>query len=121
MPTPSACTHPVVLRAGLGVRQNCYVSIDGQSFTAINAAVLRLLTDFDPYGLEPGADDGAPADEYSLEAAPMASHLSNHGRIGEADVDLIWVRWFGEPLSTIDGNDFARFVADLNALVGAAA
>ncbi|MCR2762055.1 hypothetical protein NQ152_00885 [Microbacterium sp. zg.B48] len=96
-------------------------SSDGQSWTAINAAVLALLTDLDPYGLEPGANDGAPADEYNPEAAPMARHLIDHGRISDADVDVIWVRWFGEPLSTIDGNGFARFVADLNALVGSAA
>ncbi|QEW03873.1 hypothetical protein [Microbacterium lushaniae] len=88
-----------------------------RTWKSIYAAVLELLNDLDPYGLEPGRADGAPADEYSSEAGPLASHLINDGRIEAADVDAIWTRWFGEPLSIIDSARFAAFVVDLNALL----
>ncbi|MDN3495740.1 hypothetical protein QL996_07365 [Planococcus sp. APC 4015] len=88
-----------------------------ETWKPISAAVLALLTDLDPYGLEPGTEDGAPADEYSPEAVSIASHLINRGGISAADVDDIWRQWFGEPLSTIDSKLFSTFVAELNALV----
>lgn len=101
------------------MRENDGVSVPGQSRTVLVAAVLRLLSELDPYGLEPGADDGAPVDEYSFEASPMARLLINHGMISGAQIDEIWVSWFSEPLSTIDADRFAGFVADLNGLVDA--
>jgi hypothetical protein len=99
------------------MRQDGRVSTDSESWKYIQTAVLRLLNGLDPYGLEPGADGGAPVGEYSSEAVPMASHLINRLEISAADSDAIWEAWFGEPLSTIDSDRFSRFVADLNALV----
>lgn len=32
------------------------------------AGVLAVLSDVDPYGLEPGSPEGAPSDEYEPEA-----------------------------------------------------
>lgn len=101
----------------MNVRKNDQVSAPGQSYVTVVAAVLQLLSELDPYGLEPGADDGAPADEYSFEASPMARLLVEHGKISDAQIDAIWMWWFNEPLSTIDANRFADFVTDVNALV----
>jgi hypothetical protein len=99
------------------LRQDIQVSSSEETWEPISAAVLALLTDLDPYGLEPGAEGGAPADEYSPEAVSIASHLTNRGRISAADVDDIWRQWFDEPLSTIDDKLVSTFVAELNALV----
>jgi hypothetical protein len=101
---------------GFVLGHDCQMSVDGQTSESVNSAVLRLLSDLDPYGLEPGTGEGAPADEYSPEASAMAAHLIGHGQISGVDIDVIWVRWFGERLSTSNKNRFDRFVADLNAL-----
>jgi hypothetical protein len=82
------------------------------------AEVLALVNDLDPYGMRPGRPDGAPADEYAPEATPMASLLLNRGAIDAAQVDAIWHRWFGDPLSTVVGAQrLARFVEGLNGVV----
>lgn len=93
------------------------MSAHERAWKPIIGAVLTLLTDLDPYGLEPGAEHGAPADEYSPEAVSIAGHLISRGRIGAADIDDIWKRWFDEPLSTIDDQLFSKFVAQLNDLI----
>jgi hypothetical protein len=77
--------------------------------------VLAVLSDLDPYGLEPGSM--APADEYAPEAAPLAYALRKRGVITAAEVDAIWVRWFGEPLSEVlTPKDFDRFLDEVVAL-----
>jgi hypothetical protein len=82
------------------------------------AAVLALLTDLDPYGLEPGQPDGAPADEYDLEAPAIARQLLGAGSIGVAEVDEIWLYWFSERLSDrLRAERMEDFVASLNRLV----
>jgi hypothetical protein len=79
--------------------------------------VLVELNDLDPYGLEPGAEDGAPWDEHELEAVPMARELVSAGRITGAQVDAIWTAWFGETLSgRTDPARFERFLTRLNAV-----
>lgn len=53
------------------------------------AQVLAVLTDVDPYGLEPGTPEeatadgfeGAPADEYELEAVDIARILLREGAV----------------------------------------
>ncbi len=80
--------------------------------------VLALLSDLDPYGLEPGLPDGAPADEYDLEAAPIAQILTTYGAITVEQVDTIWLKWFGEPLAAVvSPGEITRFVTSLNRLV----
>jgi hypothetical protein len=79
--------------------------------------VLALLNKLDPYGLEPGLPDGAPEDEYDLEAAPIAQILINDGPITVEQVDAIWLKWFGEPLAAAVGpGETKQFVASLNRL-----
>lgn len=79
--------------------------------------VLAELNDLDPYGLEPGTEDGAPWDEYELEAVPMVSRLVSSGTVTAAEVDAIWTTWFGESLSgRTDPARFEAFVARLNDL-----
>ena len=87
----------------MNLRQNCCMSVEEQTWEALNSAVLELLNHIDPYGLEPRSPDGAPTDEYSPEAGPMATHLLERGRVSGAEIDAIWVHWFDETLSrTID-------------------
>ncbi|MFI8526407.1 hypothetical protein ACIGB8_18255 [Promicromonospora sukumoe] len=80
--------------------------------------VLALLNDLDPYGLEPGLPDGAPADEYDLEAAPIAQILTTYGAVTVEQVDTVWLKWFGQPLTAVVGpGEITPFVANLNRLV----
>ena len=84
----------------------------------ITAAVLAVLTEVDPYGLEPGTSDGAPADEYEPEAVDLARLLLRDGVVTVYDVEDVWVRWFSESLVLRLGVDrTARLVDRLNALV----
>lgn len=79
------------------------------------ADVLRLLTELDPYGLEPGQAGGAPADEYALEADPMASLLLHHNAITATQVDAVWQEWFDETMTEIVGaSTVDRLVTQLN-------
>ncbi len=83
------------------------------------AGVIALLNELDPYGLEPGSPDGAPYNEYELEAHPMAGLLLRNGSISENQIDAIWQDMFDEPLSAILGAAEAeRFTAGLNTLAG---
>lgn len=83
---------------------------------AMLAAVLRELDAVDPYGLEPGREDGAPREEYASEAAPIASILLRRGRITGEELDAVWRFWFGEPLSALLGDGFAPLLARLDRL-----
>ncbi|MGC5165839.1 hypothetical protein [Luteimicrobium sp. DT211] len=79
--------------------------------------VLALLNQLDPYGLEPGLPDGAPEDEYEIEAAPIAQRLIKDGAITVERVDAIWLEWFDEPLHQAVGLEAGQqFVASLNGL-----
>ena len=81
------------------------------------AEVIGILNDLDPYGLEPGAADGAPKDEYKAEASPIASLLLNRESASRSQVDAIWQKGFQEPLSDVVGAAEAeRFCIGLNSL-----
>jgi hypothetical protein len=81
------------------------------------AAVIALLNNLDPYGLEPGTAEGSPHDEYEAEAHSIASLLLNTGSISTNQVDAIWQKWFQEPLSaTVGAMKAERFCAGLNSL-----
>lgn len=83
----------------------------------LHERVLALLTQLDPYGLEPGTPGGPPQDEYGVEARTMADHLLDKGSIGIADVDAIWSHWFSQTLTDAAGPDAAhRLVEELNTL-----
>jgi hypothetical protein len=70
------------------------------------AQVLAVLTDVDPYGLEPGTPEGAtadgfegaPADEYELEAVDIARILLREGAVTVYDVEGVWMHWFSDSL-----------------------
>lgn len=80
-------------------------------------SVLALLNEVDPYGLQPGTAEGAPRDEYELEAAPIVSLLLKNGSVTSNEVDAIWVTWFQEPLSEVIGSqEMSRFCASVNFL-----
>lgn len=79
--------------------------------------VLAELNALDPYGLEPGTEDGAPWDEYELEAVPMVRELILARGITGHRVDAVWTTWFGESLSSRTAPArFEAFVARLNDL-----
>lgn len=81
------------------------------------AAVIALLNDLDPYGLEPGTPAGAPNDEYEPEAHRIASLLFKSGSVSSTQVDAIWQEWFQEPLSEVVGAATAeRFCVSINSL-----
>ncbi|TQK17942.1 hypothetical protein FBY40_0425 [Microbacterium sp. SLBN-154] len=84
--------------------------------TQLITDVLHLLNALDPSGLDPGDEDGAPADEYSPEATAIASKLRASGLITTEDINMIWADWFGESLAA-DTDGLADFVRDLNALM----
>lgn len=85
--------------------------------TPLEDRVLRLVSELDPYSLEPGGPDGVPADEYVVEAVPIADLLS-HGHITAVQIDAVWLEWFSEPLTDVVGEDRAReLVTALNGLV----
>jgi hypothetical protein len=70
------------------------------------AQVLAVLTDVDPYGLEPGIPEGATADEfegastgeYELEAVDIARILLREGAVTVYDVAGVWMHWFSDSL-----------------------
>lgn len=81
------------------------------------AAVIALLNNLDPYGLEPGVEGGAPEDEYETEAHSIATLLLNSGSVSRSQVDGIWREWFQEPLSEVIGvTKVERFCISLNSL-----
>jgi hypothetical protein len=85
------------------------------------AGVLAVLSDVDPYGLEPGSPDGAPSDEYEMEAVDLVRVLLKAGAVTTHDVEGVWMRWFSESLVLRIGPPrMAQLIDRLNALVDAA-
>lgn len=62
------------------------------------AQVRAVLTEADPYGLEPGAPEGAPADEYDIEADDIARILLREGAVTVRDVEGVWMHRFSDSL-----------------------
>ncbi|KQM24977.1 hypothetical protein ASL10_04760 [Frigoribacterium sp. Leaf8] len=62
------------------------------------AGVLAVLSDVDPYGLEPGSPEGAPLDEYEMEAVDLVRMLLMAGVVTAQDVEAVWMHWFSESL-----------------------
>lgn len=99
------------------MRQAGDVGPSRNSWKWLNGEVLRVLSDLDPYGRTPGASDGAPADGYDTEAIPIASILRRDGRVTAEQVDAVWQRWFGEPLTAVVGRERVdTLTADLTSL-----
>jgi hypothetical protein len=91
-----------------------------RSWKQVTAEVLALLSELDPYRLEPGMPEGAPKDEYAPEADAIARHLLSHRAIELEQVDAMWRHWFGESLSQVTGTGAAEnLVVHLNQLVRA--
>ncbi|WP_322411007.1 hypothetical protein [Microbacterium invictum] len=89
------------------------------SWKWLNAEVLRFLSELDPYGLTPGAPDGAPFDEYDTEAIPIASILQRDGTVTAEQIDAVWQKWFGEPLTAVVGSENVdKLIAELTSLSG---
>jgi len=85
------------------------------------AGVLAVLSDVDPYGLEPGSPEGAPLDEYEMEAVDLVRILLKAGVVTVHDVEAVWMRWFSESLVLRLGPPrMAHLVDCLNALVDGA-
>lgn len=80
-------------------------------------SVLALLDEVTPYGVQPGAAEGAPQDEYELEAAPILSLLLKNGLVRSTEMDAIWMTWFQKCLIEVIGfEEMNRFCASLNSL-----
>ncbi|KQS20924.1 hypothetical protein ASG05_14925 [Frigoribacterium sp. Leaf186] len=85
------------------------------------AGVLAVLSDVDPYGLEPGQPDGAPSDECEMEAVDLVRILLRADAVTILDVEAVWMRWFSESLVLRLGPPrMAQLVDRLNALVDGA-
>ena len=90
------------------------------------AGVLAVLSDVDPYGLEPGSPEGAPPegappDEYEMEATDLVRILPKAGAVTTQDVEAVWMRWFSESLVLRLGPPrMAQLVDRLNRLVDGA-
>ena len=85
------------------------------------AGVLNVLSDIDPFGLEPGSPDGAPADEYEMEAVDLVRILLKAGAVTTHDVEAVWMRWFSESLVLRLGPPrMAQLTDRLNAFVNGA-
>ena len=94
------------------------MTADDRPDESLIIGVLRLLTELDPYFLEPGGPDGFPADEYGFEARPLADLLSQNGSITAAQVDAVWLEWFSESLTDVVGAERVReLVVALDGLV----
>lgn len=83
----------------------------GNVYSPLVEQVIGVLNKHDPYLLDPGGD-GAPWDEYSLEARELAAILHATGTLTGAQVNEVWLKWFSEPLRT-GAEDIA---ADIRAL-----
>lgn len=79
------------------------------------AQVLTVLTALDPFGFEPGTPDGAPANEYDIEAVGIARILLREGAVTVYDVEGVWMRHFSESLVLRIGvTRMAQLVDQLN-------
>jgi hypothetical protein len=76
-------------------------------------AILRILSEYDPFGLEPGRV--APEDEYRPEADEIATILRSGRRITIEEFRAVGLKWFSDP--NWFGGDTEEAVAALNALV----
>ncbi|WP_209560008.1 hypothetical protein [Frigoribacterium sp. PvP032] len=82
------------------------------------AGVLAVLSDVDPYGLEPGSPEGAPSNEYEMEAVDLVRILLKAGAVTTHDVEAVWMRWFSESLVLRLGPlRMAQLIDRLNGLV----
>ncbi|QCR42141.1 hypothetical protein C1N74_16300 (plasmid) [Microbacterium sp. SGAir0570] len=80
---------------------------------------MAVLNEADPYGLEPGTPEGAPKDEYEMEAVDLTRMLLKNGVVTTQEVERVWMRWFDESLAQRIGvPQLTRLVDRLNALVG---
>lgn len=78
---------------------------------------MGVLNRADPEGLEPGAVDGAPVDEYEPEARHIGALLFSRGSVTGVEVDTIWKYYFDDPLTAHrPAIDVAALVRDLNAI-----
>ncbi len=76
------------------IRHRWRVASDrGDDYLEAFAAVRSVVNDIDPIGL---AMMGAPEDEYDPEVTDLVRLVMRPAKFGEADVDAIWRRWFGD-------------------------
>jgi hypothetical protein len=69
--------------------------------SALVEQVIGVLNTHDPMAFEPGGD-GAPWDEYELEARDLAELLHSTGTVTGAQVDAVWVKWFSQPIGNAE-------------------
>lgn len=69
----------------------------GQAYREALAAVREVINRIDPIGL---IEMGAPEDEYDPEAADLVCLVMRSDAFGEAEVDAVWSRWFGDDYAT---------------------
>lgn len=69
----------------------------GKAYREALAAVREVINRIDPIGL---IEMGAPEDEYDPEAADLVRLVMRSDAFGEAEVDAVWRRWFGDDYAT---------------------
>lgn len=90
-----------------------------KAYNTTLANVLAIVSELDPYGLEPRAPGGAPPDEYDPEARDIVRVLFREGQVTIAQLDAIWLHWFSEPLTGRESPErMHQFLVSLNSLDG---
>ncbi|MEQ1786131.1 MAG: hypothetical protein ABL966_03690, partial [Acidimicrobiales bacterium] len=77
------------------------------------ADVAAVISRHDPIGLRAM---GAPDDEYEPEVTDLVRLVMRSDPFGEAEVDEVWRRWFGDDYSAMYSVELAAQVADLQSL-----
>ena len=79
------------------------------AFGDVRAVIDRL----DPIGL---LASGAPDDEYDPQVTDLVRLVLRPAPLGEAQVDEVWRRWFGDDYSAVGTSELARQVNELRTL-----
>ena len=82
-------------------------------YEAALADVAAVVNRLDPIGL---LDIGAPDDEYEPEVTDLVRLVMRSAPFGEAEVDEVWRRWFGDDYSAMGSTDLAAQVSELKTL-----
>lgn len=82
-------------------------------YEAAFADVAAVVSRHDPIGL---FSMGAPNDEYDAEVTDLVRLVMRSDPFGEAEVDEVWRRWFGDDYSARHRVELTAQVVDLQSL-----
>ena len=85
----------------------------GDRYELAFADVRTVVSGLDPMGL---LASGAPDDEYDPQVTDLVRLVLRPDPFGEAQVDEVWRRWFGDDYSAIGTSELAAQVNELGRL-----